>query len=77
MKFVTFKHQGALHFGVLTEAGICDLTAHFPQYASLREVIADGALEQLAESAANSPVSFAEDEIEFHIPIPNLSLIHI
>jgi len=71
LKYVTFKHQGSLHFGVLSDAGICDLTAHFPQYASLREVVADGALAQLADKAANCPVSFTEDEVQFHIPIPN------
>jgi len=71
LKYVTFKHQGSLHFGVLSDAGICDLTTHFPQYASLREVVADGALAQLADTAANCPVSFTEDEVQFHIPIPN------
>ena len=71
MKFVTFRNQDSLHFGALTDAGVCDLTAQFPQYASLREVIADGALAKLAESAADCPVSFTEDEIAFHIPIPD------
>jgi hypothetical protein len=42
-KFATFSSNGATFYGLVTDQGMIALSDAFPQYPTLREVIADGA----------------------------------
>ncbi len=69
MKFATYTANGKTHFGAVTNDGMIALDHQFPQWETLKEVIAAGALDQLAEAADNMSVSHAE--FEYEIPISN------
>lgn len=69
-RIAAFHADGADRWGVVTDAGIVDLSAVLgDRFGSLREVIAAGALDSLAAEAARHSPSFAEDEVRFLIPI--------
>lgn len=66
-----FSHNGVLKYGLVMADGIVDLAArHGERWASLREVIEEGALARLAEEAAVLPADHALADITYEIPIP-------
>ncbi|MEM6373380.1 MAG: 2-hydroxyhepta-2,4-diene-1,7-dioate isomerase, partial [Pseudomonadota bacterium] len=40
MKFATYTTQGATYYGAVTDAGMIPLSPNFPNWPTLREVIA-------------------------------------
>ncbi|MDB5656640.1 MAG: putative 2-oxohepta-3-ene,7-dioic acid hydratase (catechol pathway), bifunctional protein [Tardiphaga sp.] len=70
-RLATFTHHGALKYGAVTDSGIVDLSARYAQdYPTLREAIAHGALQRLADAAENQPADFALDAVIWQPPIP-------
>lgn len=71
-KFLSFSHVNRQGYGLLTEEGVVDLSArHGARWATLREVIAAGALSTLAAESASLPSDFPVEDIRFEIPIPS------
>ncbi len=69
-RIAAFHADGADRWGVVTDAGIVDLSAvHGVRFKSLRNVIEAGALDTLATEAAGRAPTFAEDEVTFLIPV--------
>lgn len=69
MRFATFTAAGQQHFGAVAEGGMIALSQDFPQWATMRDVIAAdglGALAKTAEGRAVTHTDFAYD-----IPVPN------
>lgn len=70
-RFATYAIDGTVHYGAVTDGGIVDLSSGFAKdYPSLREVIAAGALQQLAEAAAGCAPDYPLEAITFLAPIP-------
>lgn len=69
-RFATYTHAGKTSYGAVTKRGIIELAPHFPQWPTLREVIADNGFNQLAEAAAKHAADIAEDAVTYQIPVP-------
>jgi 2-keto-4-pentenoate hydratase/2-oxohepta-3-ene-1,7-dioic acid hydratase in catechol pathway len=67
-----FFHQGERSYGLVREDGVVDLGARFAsRWPTLREVITDQALLQLADKAAGLPADLDESAIAYDIPVPS------
>ena len=71
MKFATISADGQTLYGVITDAGFTALSPHFPQWPTLRDVIAADGLHDLAKAAQDQPPTHAPDSFTFEIPIPD------
>ncbi len=71
MRYVTFSKGGKQFYGKATETGIIELSSNFPQWKTLKNVIADDGFDQLEEHASYRDVSLTFDEVQFDIPIPD------
>jgi 2-keto-4-pentenoate hydratase/2-oxohepta-3-ene-1,7-dioic acid hydratase in catechol pathway len=70
-RIATFTAGGSAKYGAVTDRGIVDLSARWgKEFATLREVIAAGALRKLAEDAGRYQVDFALDAVTWLPPIP-------
>jgi 2-keto-4-pentenoate hydratase/2-oxohepta-3-ene-1,7-dioic acid hydratase in catechol pathway len=70
-RLATFTADGATRYGAVTDRGIVDLSARFGKdYPTLREAIADRALDKLAEAGAKHAPDVALDAIAWQPPIP-------
>src|SRR3954466_6408572 len=70
-RLTTFSVNGGTRYGLVKDSGIVDLSArHASDYATLREVIAAGALTKLAGEAAHLSPDFPLDAITWQPPIP-------
>jgi 2-keto-4-pentenoate hydratase/2-oxohepta-3-ene-1,7-dioic acid hydratase in catechol pathway len=69
-KFATFSSNGATFYGLVTDQGMIALSDAFPQYPTLREVIADGALTALKDAASGRTVTHPTGQFQFEIPVP-------
>ena len=70
-RLATFTVDGATRYGAVRDNGIVDLSARFAQtWPTLREVIADRALLQIAEDAARMSPDYSLDAITWQPPIP-------
>jgi 2-keto-4-pentenoate hydratase/2-oxohepta-3-ene-1,7-dioic acid hydratase in catechol pathway len=70
-RLATYSVHGSTRYGAVVEGGIVDLAARFGKdYPTLREVIAAGALQKLADEAANHSPDHALDAITWLPPIP-------
>ncbi|MET0222240.1 MAG: fumarylacetoacetate hydrolase family protein, partial [Tardiphaga sp.] len=70
-RLATFTHDGTLKYGAVTDNGIVDLSARFAStYPTLRDVIAAGALGQLAHNAAALSPDISLTDITWQPPIP-------
>ncbi|WP_170763897.1 fumarylacetoacetate hydrolase family protein [Ruegeria lacuscaerulensis] len=68
MKFATYTADGETFFGAITDEGATALNGDFPEHASLYEVIAAGAFDQLAGAAAGKPVTHTDFTYEMVMP---------
>lgn len=70
-RLLSFRHHGALKYGLVVGEGVVDLSKRHPEWPSLREVIEAGALLDLAEEGAVLAPDHAPADITFEIPLPN------
>lgn len=68
MKFASYTADGTAFYGADTDAGMIALSPHFPQWPTLREVIAADGLHDLAVKAAALEVTHTD--VTYDIPIP-------
>jgi 2-keto-4-pentenoate hydratase/2-oxohepta-3-ene-1,7-dioic acid hydratase in catechol pathway len=70
-RLATFTVNGTVKYGAVTDRGVVDLSARFGKdYPTLREAIADRALNKLADAGAKHATDFALDAIAWQPPIP-------
>lgn len=69
MNFATYTAQGQQFYGVDTGKGMIALSPYFPDWPTLRDVIAADALHQLALKAQDLAVSHTD--FSYDIPVPN------
>ena len=71
-RLVAFHANGADRYGVLTAAGIVDLTPDYgARFKGLKEVIEAGALAELVAAAAGRAATFREQDVRYLIPVAN------
>lgn len=71
MKFATYTADGTRYYGAAAGGGMIALSPMFPQWPSLREVIAAGGLGQLSQATdGTSAVTHASGSFTYSIPIP-------
>ena len=70
MRFATYSADDQTFYGVVTDGGMIALSDHFPQWPTLREVIADDGLDTLDAAANGKAVTHASGSFVFEIPIP-------
>lgn len=68
MRFVTYRSGGETFYGIEKEDGIIPLSADFPQFPSLKEVIEAGALKDLAQAAMGRDAEHRD--VTYLPPIP-------
>ncbi len=68
LRFATVRAGNEQLYGVVTQSGFIALSPEFPQWPSLREVIADQGLPDLAQASAGRVATHSR--WEFDIPIP-------
>ncbi|KMW58697.1 2-hydroxyhepta-2,4-diene-1,7-dioate isomerase [Candidatus Rhodobacter oscarellae] len=69
MRFATIRASGAQLYGTVSEAGFTALSPEFPQWRTLRDVIAAGGLAELALASAGRDVTHTE--FSYDIPVPD------
>lgn len=70
-RFATIEAGGRQVYGVVVEGGVIALSDAYPQWRSLRDVIAAGALGELAAAAEGRAVTHPEGSFSYAIPVPN------
>ena len=70
MKLTTFTAAGRTSYGIVTDAGIVDLGARFPESPTLRDFLAAGGLARIGDLADATP-DVALDAVSFAPVIPN------
>jgi 2-keto-4-pentenoate hydratase/2-oxohepta-3-ene-1,7-dioic acid hydratase in catechol pathway len=70
MKLASYSVGGDRFWGAVTEGGMVALSGEFPGWPSMREVIAAGALDQVAATAVGRAVTHAPGTFRWEIPIP-------
>jgi 2-keto-4-pentenoate hydratase/2-oxohepta-3-ene-1,7-dioic acid hydratase in catechol pathway len=70
-KFASFSVAGQPGYGLITDSGVIDLSKRYAaKWPTLREVVADGALERLSEEGAGLTVDWTVKDITYEVPIP-------
>jgi 2-keto-4-pentenoate hydratase/2-oxohepta-3-ene-1,7-dioic acid hydratase in catechol pathway len=75
VRFATFTAGGQQFYGVAVDGGMIALSHAFPQWPSLRAVIAAGGLHDLARAAAGRAVTHAGGTFRWDIPVPDAEKI--
>lgn len=75
MNLVTFTADGRQHWGVTVPGGVLALSGRFPQWPSLRAVIAAGAIPQVLAAAEGQAPSHAEGTYRHEMPVPDAEKI--
>ncbi len=70
MRFATYSADDQTFYGAVTDGGMIALSDQFPQWPTLREVIADDGLDTLDVAANGKAVTHANGSFVFEIPIP-------
>lgn len=71
MNLVTFSAGGTQHWGVTTSGGVVALSPEFPQWRSLRDVIAAGAIDTVLAAGQGRAATHAEGSFAYDIPVPD------
>jgi 2-keto-4-pentenoate hydratase/2-oxohepta-3-ene-1,7-dioic acid hydratase in catechol pathway len=69
-RIATFSASGENLYGVVAEGGIIALSADFPQWPTLREVVEAGALQTLLDAAKDRAVTHPDGSFQWEIPVP-------
>lgn len=71
MNLATFTAQGRQHWGVTAPDGVVALSGRFPQWRSLRDVIAAGAIPQVLAAGQGAAATHPEGGFRWDIPVPD------
>ena len=71
MKFATIRSQGAVSYGAVTDAGVTALSQYFPQWATLKDVIAAQGLPALSAAIVGAAVSHLNGSFSYEMPVAN------
>ncbi len=71
MKFATIRSQGAVSYGAVTDAGVTALSQYFPQWATLKDVIAAQGLPALSAATVGVAVSHPNGSFSYEMPVAN------
>lgn len=71
MKFATYTAQGKQYYGAALDEGMIALSPGFPEWPTLRDVIAAGGLAALEKSAEGQAITHATGSFTYDIPVPN------
>lgn len=71
MKLLTFSAGGRSHWGVTAPGGVLALSGQFPQWPTLRAVIAANSIPEVLEAGRGRPASHGEGEYVLQIPVPD------
>ncbi len=71
MNLVTFTANGVQHWGVTAPGGVLALSAEFPQWKTLRNVIEAQAISQVLAAGQTRAASHAEGAFSYDIPVPD------
>ena len=69
MKFATYTADDEVFYGAVQDDGMVALNREFPQWQTLRDVIANHGLSKLSEAASGKDVTHTQ--FTYEIPIPN------
>ncbi|GAB4271203.1 MAG: fumarylacetoacetate hydrolase family protein [Pararhodobacter sp.] len=70
-RFATIEAEGQQFYGVVAEGGVIALSAEFPQWRTLKDVIAADGLGVLAAAAEGRAVTHPEGRFAYAIPVPD------
>lgn len=70
-RFATIRAEGQQVYGVVVDGGVVALSDVFPQWRSLRAVIAADGLGALAAAAEGRAVTHAEGTFDWDLPVPD------
>lgn len=68
-RFATVQVDGQLRWGLIRDDGFVDLSARHRNYADLKAVVEDGALNRLSDSGAGFPADFPLEAIKYVVPL--------
>lgn len=71
MKFATFTSDDCQYYGAVAEAGMIALSPHFPQWATMRDVVEAQGFQQLKDKAEGLAVTHPPGSFSWDIPIPD------
>ncbi len=71
MKFASYSTGGNNYYGAVVEDGMIALSPEFPEWPTLREVIAAGGFDRLEDAAKGAEVSHKTGTFTFEIPLPS------
>ncbi|MEO0402614.1 MAG: fumarylacetoacetate hydrolase family protein [Pseudomonadota bacterium] len=69
MKFATYTTQNDTYYGAVTEDGMIPLSPNFPNWPTLRDVVAHDGLHELAQASQGRTATHRD--VTYGIPIPN------
>jgi len=65
MRWMSFEHESSVSFGIVSEEAVIDVGKHYPQYRSLKALIASGELDSTGAEAVSRAPDYALSEIDF------------
>ena len=71
MKFSTIRSNDAQLYGAVTDTGFISLSQEFPQWPTLKDVIASQGLPMLSTAAQSSAVTHPNGSFTYQMPIAN------
>ncbi|MBU2980933.1 fumarylacetoacetate hydrolase family protein [Lentibacter algarum] len=71
MRFATVNTNEGQLFGAVVEGGFLALSDEFPQWTTMRDVIAAGGLPELEAAAQGRAVTHQDGSFQYAIPVPN------
>ncbi len=69
-KFATYTANGDTFYGAVTDAGMIALSPDFPQWPTLRDVIAAAALSELEKAVEGKAATHLNGSFFYEIPVP-------
>ena len=75
MNLVSFTAEGRRHWGVTVPGGVLALSGRFPQWPTLRAVIAAGGIPQVMAAGQGQAPSHAEGSFRYEMPVPDAEKI--
>ena len=75
MKLLSFEQGSKTYFGAVKDGAVVNLSARMPEYSSLRQALADGAIHQLCALLDKNTADHGFEEIRFLPTIPDAERI--